>query len=291
MKKFLLPIAIFSLLMSCSNKQSQPDYSSIAWIAELDYQEAEVFPVITTGRIPAPKIPVTVENLTRNCILDLGTYDFVLHERDYDLQQFEPSRLVNRQISTREMMLEEGLLSRVTFLGQERQDIFTYLMKKCEPAACFSGLVGWQFFKDQRITFDLKNNLVGIQTPRESLAGGQVFYTSENPAQKNNMLKFDGFFYNEPVTLSFSTSLRHTQISPEILARLNIRHDGTFTQVDSIQAGQVFFHHVTGQINNNLVLLEPETRRPIDIIIGLNELKHWLLTVDFSNGIFYLKEN
>ena len=188
------------------------------------------------------------------------------------------------------MMLEEGVLSSIQFLNREENDNFVFLMKKSIPTASFSGLLGWQFFKDNMITFDLKNNLIGIKNCIEPPITPIQFYTSENPSVKNSMLKFVGSVYGKPVTMSISTSLRHTQISPEILSQLEIGGNSKFAKIDSIQIGNFIFNDVTCQVNKNLVLLEPETREPIDIIIGLKDLKNYLLTVNFCNKNLYLSQ-
>ena len=276
--------------ISCSKSDRAVDFSAIPWIAEYGYLETEIFPITTTGQIPAPKISVTIESITKNCIIDLGAYDLVLNEKDYDLQNFEPFRLANRQISTREMMLEEGVLTSINFLNQKVNNVFVFLVKKSIPPANFSGLLGWQFFKDQTITFDLKNNLVGIKNCIEITAPSIDFYSSENPSIKNSMLKFNGSLYGKSLTMSISTSLRHTQISPEILTELGIHNNGKFAKVDSITVGEHILNDVTCQVNKNLVLLEPETKEPIDIIIGLNEIKAFILTLNFCDNKLYLSK-
>jgi len=290
MKKYIIFIS-FLFLFSCSKSERKIDFEKISWIAEYGYLEAEIYPITTTGQIPAPKISVTVENITKNCIIDLGTYDFVLNEKDYDLQEFEPFRLVNRQISTREMMLEEGVLTSINFLGQEENDIFVFLMKKSIPSVSFSGLLGWQFFKDKIVTFDLKNNLVGIKNCSDIQSPSIKYFTSENPSIKNSMLKFEGTLYGNQITMSISSSLRHTQISPEILSQMEIKNNGKFAKVDSISFGDHILTDVTCQVNKDLVLLEPETKEPIDIIIGLNELKSFLFTVNFCKNTLHLSKN
>lgn len=288
MKKIFL-IIISLLLISCSKKEKL-DLSSIQWIADFQYIESEIYKIDTKGKIPAPKIPITVENITKNCIIDLGSYNLILNENSFDLKEFEPFRLISKQIAVREMLLEEGILNQITIFNEKQEGALAYLMKKSIPSSNFNGLIGWQYLENKMITFDLQNNLIGLKNCNKVDKPSIQYYTGETPSKENSMLKFTGKLYNAPITMSISTSLRHTQISPEILSQLNINNQGKFVTIDSLLIGNQMIQNVTCKINKNQLLLEPENYDPIDIVIGLNEIKQFILTVNFCEKEFYLEK-
>ncbi len=286
MKKSII-ILLTLLLTSCTVKKKQ-DLSTLPWVDEFQYTKEEIQSVKTTGRIPGPKVPVTVENITNNCIIDIGTYDFILSEKHYDLENFNPNRIVNRQVSTRDMLLEEGMLDEVDILTLDSLDVFVYLMKKCDGPDQFAGLIGWHFFQDKLLTIDLKSKLVGIKACADIQRKDIEFFTGTNPSEKNTMLKFKGAINNHPVVMSVSTSLRHSQISPEFLDMIGITSRQKYVTLDSVSIGEHLLTEVTCLVNNDLVLLEPEFRDPIDFILGLNDIKDFILTVNFCNNQIYL---
>lgn len=280
-------IFITLLLTSCTVEKKQ-DLSGIKWINRFQYNQDDIHRIKTTGRIPGPKVPVTVEGTTHNCIIDLGTYDFILSEKYYDLADFNPNRIVNRQVSARDMLLEEGILSEINILNLDSLDIFVYLMKKCDGPEQFAGLIGWQFFQNSLLTIDLENNLIGIKECAEIQRQDIDFHTGKNPAEKNSMLKFQGTINNHPVVMSISTSLRYSQISPELLAIIGIDNRKKYAPIDSVQIGNHLLTSVTCLVDKDQVLLEPEYEDPIDFILGLNEIKDLVLTINFCNNQIYL---
>ncbi len=289
MKKSIL-ILLTIVLASCTVEKKQ-DLATITWIEDFQYNQDEIHSVKTTGRIPGPKVPVTVENITRNCIIDLGTYDFILSEKYYDLAGFNPNRIVDWQVSTRDMLLEEGVLSEVDILDLDSLNVLGFLMKKCDGPDRFAGLIGWQLFRDKLLTIDLKNKLVGIKECAEIQREGIEFFTGANPSHKNSMLKFNGAINNYPVVMSISTSLRHSQVSPELLEIIGIENKQKYVTLDSLSVGQHLLSEMTCLVNEDLSLLEPDFQKPIDFILGLNDIKDFILTVNFCNNQIYLEKN
>jgi hypothetical protein len=146
---------VLILLFSCS-KNKPVDLSQIEWINQYGFKTEEIHTFNSTGFVPAPKIPITIEGIDKNCVLALGSYDLIINERHFDLQKFEPYRITNKQIATRDMLLEEGITDEITIMGQPVNHVLTYLMKKSDSKDDFAGFIGWQFFQDNQLMIDMK---------------------------------------------------------------------------------------------------------------------------------------
>lgn len=282
MKKQLF-VFIFIFFASCTKKEDT-DLSNIQWIQKFNFQTNQVYKVSTTGIVPAPKIPFTIEGITKNSILALGTYDLILNEEFFDLKNFEPYRLTNRQISTKDMLLEEGIADSLKIFNTNFDGIRTYLIKKSDSQENFAAMIGWQFFQSQLLIIDMDNNLLGMKDCDNSDFDGVDFYTSENPVNGNNMLKFQCVLNGQTVTASISTSIRHTYISPEFLINNNIDFNKDYSTLDSLRIGNVVFRDFTCFINKDQLLLEPDNKKPINLIIGLNLIKKHPLIIDFCKN-------
>ena len=88
--------------------------------------------------------------------------------------------------------------------------------------------------------------------------------------------------------MSASTSLRYSQVSPEILKQTGQPYAGDFVTIDSLTIGTTLLQDIRCHVNEDLVLLEPETDAPIDFILGLNEIRDFLFTIDFCDKKLYL---
>jgi hypothetical protein len=269
------------MLAGCSKKQISKT-PEILWIKEYGLTPQEIFEVKINGRIPAPKIPLTIESITKNCIIALGTYDFVLNEKYFDLKKFEPLRLTNKKISTYEMLLEEGVMNKITLFDSTWNGIHAHLMKNSSPHFNAAGMIGWQFFQSHLLFLDMQHKLMGIQKDGTPIENAQPFSISKKPSVENSMLIFKGKLNNRPVTLSLSTENRHTIVNPFFLKNIGAEAKGKYTRLDSLYIENLLFEKITCAIDNN-ENLPASANDPIDIILGLNELKKFLLIIDFHN--------
>jgi hypothetical protein len=97
------------------------------------------------------------------------------------------------------------------------------------------------------------------------------------------MLKFKCSLQGRPITASISTSIRHSFISPEFI-RQNEVISNKYITLDSLIVGEIIFDEITCFINKNQLLLEPDNKNPIDLIIGLNEIKKYPLLINFCEN-------
>jgi len=260
--KTLQILFLLLLLATCSKEPALPDLSTISWIEEYGYETDELFPVLTSSRVPGPQVKVSVNKESRFLLIDVNTIDFIVRENTFRDVNFEPQRISNRIAESSEMMFEEGYLHNVAFLNMEYPVLYVSMIKRSSVPFRAAGIIGRNFLIDGQITFDMQHNILAYTTKptvalKELTADSNLVKINLNLQGNDNLglLKFYCDVNGVKYLATLSTRQKTTQISAELARALN-----------------------------DLIILEPENAETISVIIGMDIINQCLLTIDFING-------
>lgn len=293
MLKFLkITQVLFGLLLlaGCSNEPALPDLATIPWIGEFGYETDELFPVLTSSRVPGPQVKVTVNNESHFLLIDVNTIDFIIRENTFRDVNFEPQRISNRITESSEMMFEEGYLHNVAFLNMEYPVLYVSMIKRSSNPFPAKGIIGRNFLIDGQITFDMPHNILAYTTKpavalQELTADSNLVAINLHRGNDNpGLLKFYCEVNGTKYLASLSTRQKTTQISGELAHTLTGKTPGQTVTVNSLKIGAGEFSGLKCAVNNDMIIIEPENTEAISVIVGMDVISQCLLTIDFING-------
>ncbi|MGC9363641.1 MAG: hypothetical protein ACP5FZ_03625, partial [Fidelibacterota bacterium] len=160
--RFILLVGSFVLLVSCAGDPELPDLSTIEWIGKYGYEPQELFPVVTSPKIPGPRIKVTVGSESRYLLIDPNSSDLLIRENAFRNADFEPQRMSNHLTETNELMVEEGYLHEVAFLNFEFPIVYASMIKQSSRPVPVSGIIGRDLLGDGRLTIDMPHKILAF---------------------------------------------------------------------------------------------------------------------------------
>jgi hypothetical protein len=287
---------IVSLVLLYGNCQQTPtpvDIGIIPWIVEYSYQPSEVFRTLSDAGVTGPRIPLTCGQETHYLQIDLLSFGIILRDNAFEVLDFEPQRLATVIQGNREMLLEEGFLHRVEFLGQNYELLYAALLKRTNQPFKAKGSIGRNYFLDGHLTLDLLNQVLAYSDrPFANPPNTGISCTLANELDpRGGLIKFHGTANKEPVLMTLSTTHTLCQLSPEYVALQGLNPDNHYLTLDTLQIGQWRFTDVRCILKEDQLMLEPESPEPIFLTVGLNMLKPYLLTIDFQQQVLYLAPN
>ncbi len=294
MNKIIVSSQTFLILLlfaACTNEPVLPDLSTISWIDDYGYNSRDLFPVKSSGQVLGPQIKVSVNTETQYLLIDVNTIDFLIMENTFRDANFEPQRISNQVSETSEMMFEEGFLHNVSFLNMDYPILYVSMIKRSSVPFRAKGIIGRNFLVDGQMTIDMQNKIFAYSTnPAVSL---------NNLAADSNLVEINLKLRNtDPVGLlkfyctingvkylaTLSTRLNTTQISADLAQVITGKKSNLKTEIESLKIGSNEFSGTTCNVNNDLMILEPENTEFISIIIGMDVIGQCLWTIDFING-------
>ena len=287
------------LFFNCERRNSKLDLSTLSWIDQYGYNSEEVISANIRGRIPGPKIPVTIGTETHFCMIDLSHFGLILKDNAFDEMSFEPQRIVSLGEGDGEMMLEEGFLTNCTIFGQDYETLYSAMLKSSNIKIPSSGLVGRNFLLGGRITFDLSNNVLSyskrtLPSLSEISKSGQIIKIdlSDENLGNTGLIKFSGTIKGRPICMTLNTRSRHSLISPELVREIAGEKQAgkKFFALDSLYVGDYLFLDQVCELNPEQLTLEPRYKEPIHLSIGLETLQDIIATIDFNEELFMIEE-
>ncbi len=286
----LILVGLF-IFATCSQEPALPDLSTIAWITHLGYSIDNIFPLLSSGSIPGPRVKVTVNNESKYLLLDFNAIDIFLKDNSYRNGLFEPLRMSNYITETSEILVEEGYLHDVSFLGNHYPDLYVSIIKRSSQPYEIPGIIGRNFLIDGQITIDMSNKILAFSTnPEHSLrdiyADSNLvsFDLNQSDGDQKGLIKFNCRVEDTEYLATISTRLATTQVNPELAAVIAGKDQSHKPTIQSLKIGKHRFSGINCQVNPDLLTLEPENLRTIDIVIGMDIISRGLLSIDFING-------
>jgi len=294
--KFIFSWLVFAALCACTGDPELPDLSTIEWIGRYGYETQEIFLVVTSPKIPGPRIKVTVGSENRYLLIDPNSSDLLIRENAFRNANFEPQRMSNQLTETNELMVEEGYLHEVAFLNFEFPIVYAAMIKQSSRPFLVSGIIGRNLLDDGRLTIDMRHKILAYSS--------QPAVALENPAADSNLvaftlkrglsaqdglLKFQCRINGNRYLATLSTRHAKTRISPEIAQAISSKTPRNSVTINSLKIGSREFRELKCEINNDIMTLEPENAEVISVIIGMDVINQSLLTIDFSNQLILLE--
>jgi len=286
-----LTFLILLLVAACTNEPTLPDLSTISWIDDYGYNSRDLLQFKSSGRVPGPQVKVSVNTETQYLLIDVNTIDFLIRENTFRDVNFEPQRLSNRISETSEMMFEEGFLHNVSFLNMDYPILYVSMIKSSSDPFLARGIIGRNFLVDGQMTIDMQNNIFAYSTnPAVSL---NDLTADSNLVEINlklrntdplGLLKFYCTINGANYLATLSTRLNTTQISADLASLITGKKSNLKADIESLKIGSREFSGITCDVNNDLMILEPENSEFISIIIGMDVVGQCLWTIDFING-------
>jgi hypothetical protein len=284
------------LLAACSREPALPDLSGIPWVTEFAYNSDHVFALLSSGSSPGPRVKVTVNGDSEFLLIDLNSIDLFLNDNCFRNIHFEPQRMSNHITATSEILVEEGFLHDVSFLGNRYPVLYVSVIKRSSPPYRIPGIIGRNFLIDGQLTFDMPNKVLAFSTD-PTISPGDLTADSNlvdiSLKLKNNddlgMFKFPCRVNGTPCLATLSTNSKKTQISQQLAQMISPKADIKNTTIESLQVGSKIFHGINCDINAELITLEPENADPIDILIGIDLLKRAVWTIDFISRQMFIQ--
>ena len=284
-------LLILLLFAACTNEPALPDLSTISWINDYGYDNRDLFPVKSSGQVPGPQIKVSVNTETQYLLIDINTIDFLIMENTFRDANFEPQRMSNQISETSEMMFEEGYLHNVSFLNMDYPILYASMIKRSSVPFLAKGIIGRNFLVDGQMTIDMQNKIFAYSTnPAVSL---NDLVADSNLVEINlklrntdpvGLLKFYCTINGVKYLATLSTRLNTTQISADLVRLITGKKSTLKVEIESLKIGSREFSGVACEVNNDLMILEPENTEFISIIIGMDVISQCLWTIDFING-------
>jgi len=283
-------LIISSLITNCQKQPRIPELTEISWIKNYNYKTENIFPVKTSGKIPGPRISVTIGEESQYCLLDFNKQGLIISENAYKSLKFEPVHLVNSFSGNDEMLLEAGYLENVKILDLEYETIYASIVKHSKTKFSEKGVIGPEFLFNNCFTLDLKNGICAFSQDIESinLPDQNLITLKDLSSQDNIPFKFYGNINNSKTLMAISTTKRKSQISPELLQQLSGSSYKKEFSIDTLEINNKIFINVLCNVNPDIAQ-DFYAEEPLHFLIGLNVLEKSLLTINFKKELMLLE--
>jgi len=288
-------ILISSIPSGCSRQAGTPEAATIPWIERYGYTDQEIFPLITGGTIPGPRLAISVNGSTQFVLLDLISYGLILGDRTFKSSKFEPQRISNFTLGNTELLVEEGYLHDVKILDMDFNLLYAAIIRRADPPLKAKGWLGKDFFLNGRMTIDMRNRILAFSThpakALEEIADPSAILEIDllkGASSIPGLIKFHGVAGRDSVLMTLDTRSYACRISPELAGELG-GGNGRTCKVDSLHIGNILLTDLNCSINEDQLLIEPESFEPIHISIGIEIIGQRLLTLDFKENRMLLE--
>lgn len=246
--------------------------------------------MVTSPKVPGPRIKVTVGSESRYLLIDPNSSDLLIRENAFRNANFEPQRMSNQLTETNELMVEEGYLHEVAFLNFEFPIVYAAMIKQSSRPFPVSGIIGRDLLGDGLLTIDMRHKIMAY-SPQAAVAPANpaadsnliAFTLKRGQSAQDGLLKFKCHISGNGYLATLSTRHAKTRISPEIAHAISSKTHGNSIKINSLKIGSRKFRELKCDINNDIMMLEPENAEAISVIIGMDVINQILLTIDFSN--------
>lgn len=288
---FTLLVSFFVLLVSCTGDPELPDLNTIEWITRYGYTHQEIFPLVTSAKIPGPRVKLSVGSESRYLLIDPNSTELLIRENAFRNADFEPQRMSNYITETNELMVEEGYLHNVSFFNYEFPIAYACMIKQSSTPLPVSGIIGRDLLGDGRLTIDMRNKILAFtQQPAvalENLAADShlvAFTLKRGTSDAGGLLKFLCFVNGNRCLATLNTQHAQTQIGTGLARAISSKKPKNSATI-SLRIGSRGINELKCDINDDLMTLEPENAAVIDVIIGMDVIGQSLVTIDFGDRL------
>lgn len=289
--QLILLVSSFFLLVSCTGDPELPDLNTIEWITRYGYTNQEIFPLVTSAKIPGPRVKLSVGSESRYLLIDPNSTELLIRENAFRNADFEPQRLASHLIGTNELMVEEGYLHNVSFFNFEFPIAYACMIKQSSTPFPVSGIIGRDLLGDGRLTIDMRNQILAFtQQPAvalENLAADShlvAFTLNRGASDTGGLLKLPCFVNGNRCLATLDTQHAQTQIGTGLARAISSKTPKNSIAI-SLRIGALEINDLKCDINDDLMTLEPENAAVIDVIIGMDVISQSLVTIDFGDRL------
>lgn len=289
MKQLLVIACTWLLLLlynHCAQSEREVELASLPWVESYGYAAEEVSPIAVSGRVPGPQVFVTIGDERRTMMIDLNSLDFIIKENTYKSYTFEPQRMSNKNLYTREMLFEDGYIHDVALMNLEYPLLYTSILKHSTVPLPAKGIIGRQFFTGGHLTIDLQGQALALSNGPFDIPGNRnriPINMDVGHHQKTGYIKFPVKIDSREYTALLTMHEKSNQISPELVTLLGEHRVKKSYTIDSLSIGTDYFLDLNFSVNPDQLLLEPENSQTIHLSFGMDFFQGLLWTIDFVN--------
>ncbi len=283
----LIITGIIFLAVNCGTKGKTVEKKLPFWIEKYGYSQDEVLKLYSGRGFAGPLIEVKVENTVKKMLIDFSTVDLLLKEDVFTKIDFEPQRISSLVKGKVDIMFEEGYVHNVGIFNELYPIVYASLVKRSNVPFKPNGIVGLSYIMDGRITLDGPNSLSAFtKSPRRSFSdinSGEervdinIDFSSDN---RTGQVTFKGYFQDREVTVMLKTDISKSIIDPDFVSSIFEDYDESEIEIDSLVIGSAVISELECEIDRN-PFLDIESIKQIDILLGVDILDQFILTVDF----------
>lgn len=302
-----LIIIIILLMNGCSKKSEDTGISYQTWAKELEYDTSNLYD-ISLSMNGIPEIPVNINNKTVKLLFDTGTSRDIqvttAIENQIDYTILGNSTATNADGSyrgdTKSIQIKE-----FEVFGEKHYNINATLADwRMSSGTEINGTVGLQYFLNKRVTLDYKNKKIAISTkPLSDDFLKQNNYTVmqliKAPEFQGNILYVPGTVNGQKTIIYVDTGIVPSHIEGSIAAGLssfqnspsknnNSDFNKLYREVPVVLGNQEF---KIKNIFEHPIKRGTDFEYPVTMVLGSDQLKNFLVTIDKIDNRLILKEN